>query len=180
VTPRRGRALSPEESRLWAQIARAVRPLAGRASPQADPMPSPGAPAAELASAPAKRSSLAAPALAPLAPLERRTLRALSRGSRRVEGVLDLHGLRQDEAHAALHGFLRRSQAAGRAVVLVVTGKGGEARAPFDERGVLRRIVPHWLGSPELRRIVLGFEPALPHHGGGGALYVRLRRQRPG
>jgi DNA-nicking Smr family endonuclease len=31
---------------------------------------------------------------------------------------------------------------------------------------------------PELRPLVLGFEEALPQHGGSGALYVRLRRAR--
>ena len=42
---------------------------------------------------------------------------------------------------------------------------------------MLRRSVPHWLPEPELRGIVLGFEEAPRHHGGGGALYVRLRRR---
>jgi DNA-nicking Smr family endonuclease len=65
-------------------------------------------------------------------------------------------------------------------VVLVVTGKGGapSGDALFEERGVLRRVVPHWLRLPDLRPLVLGFEEAAGHHGGSGALYVRLRRRR--
>ena len=43
-------------------------------------------------------------------------------------------------------------------------------------RGVLKRMVPHWLRLPELRGIVIGFESASVRHGGEGALYVRLRR----
>ena len=88
--------------------------------------------------------------------------------------------MRQDEAHGALIGFLHRSQREGRAVVLVITGKGGPGAegATFAERGVLRRVVPHWLRLPDLRALVLGFEEASPHHGGTGALYVRLRRRR--
>jgi DNA-nicking Smr family endonuclease len=43
---------------------------------------------------------------------------------------------------------------------------------------VLRRVVPHWLRLAEARPFVLGFEEAAPHHGGAGALYVRLRRRR--
>jgi DNA-nicking Smr family endonuclease len=43
---------------------------------------------------------------------------------------------------------------------------------------VLRRQVPHWLALPELRDFVIGFEEAHLAHGGEGALYVRLRRQR--
>jgi len=66
--------------------------------------------------------------------------------------------------------------------VLVITGKGAAATGAslFEERGVLRRIVPHWLRLPELRPLVLGFEEAAQHHGGAGALYVRLRKRRSG
>jgi DNA-nicking Smr family endonuclease len=101
--------------------------------------------------------------------------------------MIDLHGMRQAEAHDALLRFLHRSQGAGHGVVLVITGKGGASPgsagpggALFEERGVLRRTVPHWLRLPDLRTLVLGFDEASPHHGGGGALYVRLRRRRAG
>ena len=93
--------------------------------------------------------------------------------------MVDLHGLRQAEAHDRLIGFLQRARAAGHGLVLVITGKGGAGGALFDERGVLRRAVPHWLSRPDLRPLVLGFETAAPQHGGAGALYVRLRRARP-
>ena len=90
--------------------------------------------------------------------------------------------MRQSEAHAALRGFVLRCQTAGHTVVLVVTGKGGNAgqdrQGSFEERGVLRRTVPHWLRLPDLRTVVVGFEEAVQHHGGGGALYVRIRRAR--
>ncbi|GJD45770.1 Endonuclease MutS2 [Methylobacterium cerastii] len=107
--------------------------------------------------------------------LERRERQRISRGLLAIEGRIDLHGLYQAEAHAALVGFLMRARAAGHARVLVVTGKGGEDA--YAERGVLRRSVPHWLRGADLRPIVLGFEEAARHHGGAGALYVRLRRR---
>ncbi|KAA0124619.1 DNA mismatch repair protein MutS [Methylobacterium sp. P1-11] len=110
--------------------------------------------------------------------LERSAKVGLRRGRLAIEARIDLHGMVQAEAHAALTGFLLRARAAGHAYVLVVTGKGGAGYAEaFAERGVLRRSVPHWLRGPELRGIVLGFEEAARHHGGGGALYVRLRRR---
>ena len=60
-----------------------------------------------------------------------------------------------------------------------MTGKGAAGTALFgDERGVLRRVVPHWLRLPDLRPLVVGFEEAQQRHGGSGALYVRLRRAR--
>ncbi|PIK69048.1 Smr/MutS family protein [Methylobacterium frigidaeris] len=191
--PRRLRRLSSEESRLWAEISRLVTPLRGRAVPAAPSPPppsepaSPSAPVAATVRPAAKKSILTqsptpsppppTPALPPLAPLERRVRTALRRGSRSVDASIDLHGMRQAEAHAALIGFLHRSRAAGHAVVLVVTGKGGGGGDPYAERGVLRRSVPHWLQLPELRPLVVGFEEAAHHHGGGGALYIRLRRR---
>ena len=57
-------------------------------------------------------------------------------------------------------------------------GASAAAGGLFEERGVLRRAVPHWLRLPDLRTLVVGFEEAVAHHGGGGALYVRLRRRR--
>ena len=94
----------------------------------------------------------------------RRRLRSgLSRGNQPIDAVIDLHGLRQEEAHDALRGFLHAAQRRGDTVVLVVTGKGGAAaeRLLFEERGVLRRTVPHWLRLPDLRAVVVGFEEAV-------------------
>jgi DNA-nicking Smr family endonuclease len=104
----------------------------------------------------------------------------LSRGSEPIERRIDLHGLTQEQAHHALARFLRAAQAEGVKTVLVVTGKGERTLAGdvFAERGVLKRLVPQWLRLPEFRATVMGFEPAHGAHGGEGALYVRLRRQR--
>jgi DNA-nicking Smr family endonuclease len=183
MKPRRSRQLSAEERRLWAHVARAVKPLPGHGFPDVPPEP-PAGPSAEpppaMSAAPAPQRPGRAPALPPLAPIERKTLVALRRGARRADGAIDLHGMRQSEAHRALIGFLHRSRERGHEVVLVITGKGAAAAGDslFEERGVLRRVVPHWLRLPELRTVVLGFEAAAPHHGGSGALYVRLRRRR--
>jgi len=83
----------------------------------------------------------------------------------------------QVRAHHALLGFLQRAHSGGMTFVLVITGKGKVGSAE-QERGVLRRQVPHWLGQPEFRALVVGFEEAHVGHGGEGALYVRVRRAR--
>ena len=178
--PRRQRPLSSEERRLWAEVARGVSPLAGRTLPvEPDPVSAPAPPGPVPATPVASRPKPpATPALPPLAPLERRTLVGLRRGARPVDAVLDLHGLRQAEAHRRLLAFLHRAQGEGRQLVLVVTGKGAGDLDLAGERGVLRRMVPHWLRLPDLRPLVLGFDQAAPHHGGAGALYIRLRRRR--
>jgi DNA-nicking Smr family endonuclease len=100
----------------------------------------------------------------------------VARGKEAIDGRLDLHGLTQSEAHAALSRFLRTASSRGARLVLVITGKG--VRASDGERGVLKRHVPQWLGLPELRAFVIGFESAHIAHGGEGALYVRIRRAR--
>ncbi|MXQ11842.1 Smr/MutS family protein [Microvirga makkahensis] len=184
---RRTRQLSAEERRLWSHVARHVKPMKGKALPP-EPEPEEG-----TATAPAPQVSLSPPpslqalppqpkkpAIPPLAPVERKTLTALRRGRKDVDGVIDLHGMRQEEAHFALIGFLHRAQHSGHGLVLVITGKGGASArgGMFEERGVLRRMVPHWLRLPDLRSLVIGFEEASPQHGGSGALYVRLRRRQ--
>ena len=63
-------------------------------------------------------------------------------------------------------------------MVLVITGKGLRGDTGDRERGVLKRMVPMWLGMPEFRGYVTGFEGAGIGHGGEGALYVTLRKSR--
>src|SRR5262249_6323447 len=181
----RGRRLSADEESLWTTVTRAVRPLKPRplsASPPAEPVTNESA--ERSGATPRKAETPSAKTSAPrLAPLDRRLHRRIARGHEPLTRRLDLHGHTQREAHDALAAFLRSAQADGIRIVLVVTGKGargaerdrGAARDAFSERGVLRRLVPHWLHAPELRSIVLGFDDAHIGHGGEGALYVRLR-----
>jgi DNA-nicking Smr family endonuclease len=177
------RRLSDEEIALWTEVARSISRRRGASLPAlAKPAVSKAAPSAEPGLKPAQEARQmkhAPPPPPPLAPIERRLMRELRRGRAAVDGALDLHGMTQAEAHQALRGFLRHSQARGARLVIVVTGKGGsydEERGLPGERGVLRRVTPHWLREPDLRSIVLGFEEAGRAHGGSGALYVRLRR----
>lgn len=179
---RRARPLRDDERKLWSAVARSVKPLKpGRAEdPSASEPPKPDEPPVRLASAtspPPRPKPKSGPP--PLAPLGRRVRQRLGRGTEPIDRRIDLHGMTQREAHDALVHVLRSAQASGAKTVLVITGKGARAgRDPLAERGVLRRLVPQWLGQPELRAIVLGFEPAGVGHGGEGALYVRLRRAK--
>ena len=184
AAPRRRRALSEEERTLWESVAKHAKPLRRKsAGPRNGPVvPGPETPAAGRPvvppNSPASAGALRTPpdpVPPPLAPLGRRERSQLSRGKKKIEARLDLHGMTQLRAHRALSGFLQRAQAEGLTFVLVITGKG-RASAAESERGVLRRQVPQWLSLPELRSIVVGFEEAHIGHGGEGALYVRIRR----
>lgn len=180
----RRRRLSEDERALWLGATRTVAPLRKpvRAKTAADaepatvtpPEPAPSMPAVAAATAVRKILPPAPPAPAPL---DRRLRRRVARGTVALDGRLDLHGMTQAEAHAALLSFLREAQARGAKIVLVITGKGGRGDE-LSERGVLKRQVPHWLALAEFHAFVAGFEPAAPVHGGAGALYVRLRRRR--
>ena len=187
--PRRRRELSEEERALWRGVARSVRPLRRRAARDAEAAElgaAPRAPAAAKAKAvkatpsPERPAKPAAPP--PLATLARREKQKLARGRVGIDVRIDLHGMTQAQAHAALARVLRRAQGNGAKFALVITGKGARSGARADdavpERGVLRRQVPLWLQLPELRDVVVGFEEAHVAHGGEGALYVRLRKPR--
>jgi DNA-nicking Smr family endonuclease len=182
---RRKRALSEEEHALWESVAKQIRPL--RKKPRAAKAPAvlpdsgtdavkPVAPPKPLSPAQMARAPKLPSAAPPLAPLGRRERSQLSRGRKQIDARLDLHGMTQTRAHRALFGFLQRAHGEGLTFVLVITGKG--KMGVESERGVLRRQVPQWLGLPEFRSLVVGFEEAHIGHGGEGALYVRIRRSR--
>lgn len=177
---RKGRRLSSDEHELWDSVTRSVRPLRKRApkvspeSAEEKPIPRPSRKsAAKTVALPQPPRSVAPP----LATIDRRTKQKIARGKHEIDGRIDLHGHTQHEAHAALLRFLCSAQAKGGKVVLVITGKGVRGEHG-RERGVLRRQVPLWLALPEFREYVVGFDEAAIGHGGEGALYVRLRKQR--
>ena len=179
------RALSAEERDLWDSVARQVKPLRKRirvAKPiavnaEATPAPLPPMSRKVMDAPPAKVMKHPDPPLPPLTTLGRRERSQLSRGRKEIDARLDLHGMTQERAHRSLAAFLQRASYDGLSFVLIITGKGRTGVAE-SERGILRRQVPIWLGLPEFRALVVGFEEAHIGHGGAGALYVRVRRAR--
>ncbi|WP_156850676.1 Smr/MutS family protein [Bartonella refiksaydamii] len=101
--------------------------------------------------------------------------RKIARGHYPLEARLDLHGYGQEEAYFFLKKFLQSSQQSGLRYVLVITGKGKS----LGSDGALYKFVPHWLSTPAFRYYVHAFEQAARQHGGGGALYIWLRRFLP-
>ena len=170
--PRPRRRLSEDEQRMWGNVARSVTPIRRARVPDSAKHGEPQ-PAAQPRNTPA--AAPGAPSTLPprLAPIDRRARQKLARGRDPIDARIDLHGMTQAQAHAALARFLRKAQSDDAKYVLVVTGKGRE-----PERGVLRRQVPLWLEQSEFRSLVVGFDTAHVGHGGEGALYVRVRRRR--
>ena len=187
---KRRRGLTYEDRVLWTHVTKAIKPLraeAKHAGAAGDDVPDAPKPplkhppkfrklvtAAQASPAPRATAKPAAPSLEPkMATLTRRMKQRVAKGKHAIDARLDLHGFTQHEAHSVLLRFLRSAHARDARLVLVITGKGRGG-----EIGVLRRQVPQWLGLPEFRSLVVGFEEAHIGHGGEGALYVRVRRAR--
>ena len=90
-----------------------------------------------------------------------------------MQAHLDLHGMVRAEARAAVERFLRSSRFAGKRCVIVVHGRG--LRSPGGEP-VLKKALVRWLSRGALAKQVLAFTSTLSYDGGGGAMYVLLRR----
>jgi DNA-nicking Smr family endonuclease len=96
-------------------------------------------------------------------------VRKLRRGEWVIQGQLDLHGARRDEARLMVGQFLRDSVKRGLRCVRVVHGKG---LGSIDRQPVLKGRVRRWLTQKDE---VLAFCQARAQDGGSGAMLVLLR-----
>jgi len=166
---RRTRTLTAEEVRLWRAAMKSVTPY--KPQPPLEEPPPPPVPAVAI-TAPAEPPPLPVPSSSRKPNgVDGQTLKQLSRGERKVEAVIDLHGMTVQVAHSALRRFIEIQAAAGKRCLLVITGKGGP-----DRPSRLKHEVPLWLD--DWKPPVLAVTGAQPKHGGAGALYVLLQRRR--
>lgn len=121
----------------------------------------------------------AAPPRMPHSQMDGRLKQRLMKGQLEIEQRLDLHGMTLRQAEQAMGRLLREAVARHQRCLLVITGKGaGAADSVFERRGVLRAWLPEYLQRGPWREVILGLAPARIEHGGSGAFYVLLRRQR--
>ncbi|QQG36376.1 MAG: Smr/MutS family protein [Micavibrio aeruginosavorus] len=157
---------------LWVYVTRDVKPLVKNAAPP--PRARSCHKGEVLHTAGCVGAGATDPAQEPRSrDIDRRTAQKLRRGDYPIDFVLDLHGLTQAAAHKKLLETAAFLYSSGKRCFLVITGKGRGESA-----GVLRQRVPGWLLEEGFKDVVLAVEPARPMHGGGGAFYVLLRRQR--
>lgn len=193
VTGRRDGPEADDEA-LWRRVTQDVAPLTRRRQGRVREIADATSPDAMTKGDAAAKSKFAdkraqrvmpAPEPAPTRPtelthgkapgLDRKTQTKMRRGQLEVEGRIDLHGLTQTEAHRALIAFISSARDQGKRAVMVITGKG---LRETGEVGVLRRAVPGWLNAPPLKSMIRAFDYAARQHGGEGALYVLLKRDR--
>ena len=176
------RPLNADEAELWARVAATIRPLSrDKASePPVELEPVKRIPARDAAKGrvPPVRTAIATPPL-------RRTFseggldghweRRLRSGDVRPERVLDLHGHNLEGAWTAIEDGLDRAIANGERVVLLITGHARPGKPPV-QRGKIRAAVHDWLAASRHASQIAAVKGAHRRHGGGGSLYLILRR----
>jgi len=101
------------------------------------------------------------------------------RGTVEPDATVDLHGHTLTSAYALLDHALDRSRGRGDRVILLITGKPPrrDSERPHA-RGVIRAAVGDWLQASRHAGAIAAVRGASPRHGGSGALYIILRRDR--
>lgn len=157
----------------WEQFKRGVRRL------KRD-RPAPARPDASAARAPRQRLALSKPAapekpaaalrlLTPLTQVDDpQLLRRIERGEAAIDATLDLHHRNESGAHQAVLDFLVEAQQRRWRILRIITGCGN----------VLRPALPRWLTASQATLGVRWIAPAARRHGGEGAVYVVLRRDK--
>lgn len=170
------RSLGPEEQALWARVATTIRPLSREKS---DPE------AAELKHIPPTRMVHPKPLAATpkrLGPagigetLDGGWDRRLGRGQASPDRVIDLHGHTLDSAWTTIDRGLAVAIGRGERLVLLITGHERKGDRPL-ERGRIRAVVRDWLAASRHAASIAAIRGAHPRHGGGGSLYIVLRRR---
>jgi len=172
------RSLSPEEAELWVKVAATIRPLSRDRTDfnatQEQPTIS-----IERNAANAITKPIATVPAKPI-PIAGKTLdgtwdRRLRSGSVEPDRVLDLHGMNLDGAWTAIDRALEQAITRGERVILLITGHHRAGEPPV-QRGRIRAAVHDWLAASRHSRDIAAVRGAHRRHGGGGSLYLVLRR----
>jgi DNA-nicking Smr family endonuclease len=171
------RSLSPEEAALWARVASTIRPLSRDKNDQlATEIKVDSIPQVVLNSVPAKAAAQP-PRRGPGTTLDSSWERRLRGGSVVPDRIVDLHGLTLDGAWRAIDRALDQAIARGDRLVLLITGHERSGEPPI-RRGAIRAAVHDWLAASRHAGEIAAVRGAHRRHGGGGSLYIVLRKSR--
>lgn len=176
------RSLGPDEAALWARVTATIRPLSREPvdAPQTiSPLARPPTEAPRTAARPAPKSQPKAPP--PTSPRPGTTLdgswdRKLKTGAVEPDRILDLHGMTLERAWSAIDSALEAAIQAGDRVLLLITGHARPDGPPV-QRGRIRAAVDDWLAVSRHAKRIAAVRAAHGRHGGGGSLYIILRRR---
>ncbi len=180
-----GRRLSAEEDALWRRVAATVRPI--KPHPASQPIasdPARLASSAPLQPRPTPHHDSPAKPIRPVVRTPGITLdgswdRRLASGAIVPDASIDLHGYNLEAAHQRLDAALDRAIRQGDRVLLLITGRPPrpESERPHA-RGRIRAAIGDWLAASRHADRIAAIRGAHPRHGGAGALYIILRRDR--
>ena len=170
------RSLSPEEAALWSRVTSTIRPLS-RDRSDAEPVEiktetTTSKPSAELRP---RTAAVPRPRPAPGTTLDGSWDRKLSSGSVEPDRVVDLHGMSLDGAWRAIDSALEKAITRGDRIVLLITGHQRSTEPPV-RRGAIRAAVHDWLAASRHAGHIAAVRGAHGRHGGGGSLYIVMRR----
>ena len=190
------RGLTDSEATAWARLASSVVPLDPARQPKHgqaangatfEPVGHAQKPAPPALAAPTRQTlpSRTAPSPAPPARSHKDGLdshweRRLRAGTLAPDFTLDLHEHSLDAAYQRLLGGLDIARETGARVVLVIAGRERSAHAAdrADSRGAIRAKLLDWLAASRHAPTIAAIRKAHRRHGGDGALYVVLKRER--
>lgn len=184
------RPLNPEEAQLWARVTATIRPLSRDRSVAKAPelavveaVPVATAPIAKPTPKPVAATRLIPVRPKPV-PIANQTLdgswdKKLKSGSVQPDRILDLHGMDLDRAWVAIDRSLDTAIGRGERVLLLITGHHRPGEPPV-QRGRIRAAVHDWLAASRHCANIAAVRGAHPRHGGGGSLYLILRRKTSG
>jgi DNA-nicking Smr family endonuclease len=168
------RSLNPDEAALWSRVASTIRPLS---RDENEPH--------VVVTAPVRAAPLRFPQPLQSPPRDSRAIgttldsgwdRRLARGAVEPDRVIDLHGHDLDSAWRTIDREIERAIAAGDRLVLLITGHRREGDPPLA-RGRIRAAVDGWLSASRHSGSIAAIRGAHRRHGGGGSLYLILRRR---
>ena len=172
------RSLSPDEADLWAKVAATIKPLS-RHKPVPKRTEAPAQPFAapkRASSPPSKARPVPPPAPRPGLTLDGSWDRKLGSGSIEPDRIVDLHGHNLDSAWRTIDRSLEAAINAGDRIILLITGHHRPGDTPV-KRGLIRAAVHDWLVASRHASKIAAVRGAHRRHGGGGSLYLILRRR---
>lgn len=181
------RKLSADEEQLWARVTATIRPLSREPLPQASAAgPLATSAGGQIADPAPRKVKGRVPPVRPTPPPPAQALpisgsldghweRRLRSGSVEPDRVLDLHGHNLDGAWTAIDRALERAIADGERVLLLITGHQRHGEPPIV-RGRIRAAVHDWLAASRHAGRIAAVRSTHRRHGGGGSLYLILRR----
>ena len=118
-----------------------------------------------------------------------KTNKLLRRGKIKIDRKIDFHGKSFDQAKEEFKKAVINNYFQDKRCLLFVTGKGLLKKNKPNEDGLLpespklyyskiRAGLLEWAKDPEMSKYILTLEKASPMHGGEGAFYIYLRRNK--